>query len=120
MVSNARQDHRPSPTLTGIFDLNVNGGISARATASLNAFNSVLSALTIYIIDPYRVYAVDSESRTLVIALEERKFAVKPENRLNNIEQETRGFVIDSETRTLKPQTLTLIEQINPLDRREG
>jgi hypothetical protein len=86
----------------------------------MNAFNTVLSALTIYIIDPFRVYAVDSESRTLIIEQELRKFAVKPENRLNNIEQETRGFTVKSESRVLKPQTLTLTEQINPLDRRKG
>jgi hypothetical protein len=102
------------------FTTTCNAGVLLRSSVDMNAFNTVLSALTIYIIDPYRVYSVDSESRTLVIEQEPRKFAVKPENRLNNIEQETRGFTVKSESRILKPQTLTLVEQINPLDRREG
>lgn len=108
-------------TLETTATLNVLGTQVHRASSTMTAFNTVLSALTIYTIDPFRVYSVDSESRTLIIEAEERKFTVKPENRLNNIEQETRGFIIKSETRILKPQTLTYIEVSgNPLDRREG
>ena len=97
------------------------GTILLTGSATLNAFTSTLSAITIYRIDPYRVYSVDTESRTLIIEAEPRKFMVIPENRLNTVEQETRGFTVKSETRILKPQTLSYVEVSgNPLDRRQG
>ena len=94
--------------LTGIFDLR------------LNAFVTQLSALTIYNIDPFRVYTVPIESRTHQIGQETRNYTLKTENRVNTIEQETRGFIVPSETRKLQVQKTTLIENDGFLDRREG
>lgn len=94
--------------LTGVFDLR------------LNAFVTQLSALTIYNIDPFRVYTVPIESRTQEIGQETRNYTLKTENRVNTIEQETRGFIVPSETRKLQVQKTTLVENDGFLDRREG
>ena len=102
-------------------NLSATGGIIRGMDETFTAFNTVLSALTIYIIDPFRVYHIDSESRTLVIQPESRKFSVNRENRVNSIQEETRNYAIDSETRQLVVQPHKLTEVIgNPLDRRES
>ena len=109
---------RSSATLSSEASVSALGGFIASGSADLQAFNTVVSALTIYIIDPYRVKTVGSESRTLVIEAEHRNFVVKSENRLNNIEQESRGLQIKSETRKLTVQNLTLVDEAGPLDTR--
>ena len=81
----------------------------------------MVSALTIYNIDPFRVLTIDNEQRTLVIAQEPRKFTVDSEDRINTIEAESRSRIIPSESRKLQIQHLTLVEvEGNPLDRRES
>ena len=96
------------------------GGMIRGMDETFTAFNTVLSAMTIYIIDPFRVYHVDSESRTLVIAAESRNFSINRENRVNSVIEENRSYAIDSETRQLVVQNLKLKEVIgNPLDKRE-
>lgn len=96
------------------------GGMVRGMNETFTAFNTVLSALTIYIIDPFRVYHIDSESRTLVIAAESRNFSINRENRVNSVIEENRSYAIDSETRQLVVQNLKLEEVIgNPLDKRE-
>ena len=96
------------------------GGMVRGMNETFTAFNTVLSALTIYIIDPFRVYHIDSESRTLVIAAESRNFSINRENRVNSVIEENRSYAIDSETRQLVVQNFKLKEVIgNPLDKRE-
>lgn len=97
------------------------GGKLFGGIADITGFFSQVSALTLLNIDPYRVYVVDDESRTLGIIQETRIYTTKSENRLNTIEQETRAFDVPSETRALEVQPLRLVEVSgNPLDRRTG
>jgi len=96
------------------------GTVLTRGKASISAFNTVLSALTLYRIDPYRVYTVKSEGRTLIIEAESRKKSVIRENRVNTIQEETRVSSVKSETRKLEVQNLTLTEVTgSPLDVRK-
>ena len=86
----------------------------------IQAFAVTVSALTIYTIDPFRVYTIDSESRLLGIVEETRIYAPKSETRVNSIIEEIREFNVPSETRTLKTQHKKLVEVAgDPLDRRE-
>jgi len=77
----------------------VNAGPIFAGSATFNAFNSLVSAITTFNPDPLRIYIVDSETRIHPIDAESRVFAVKSENRVNTVEQETRGFIVKSETR---------------------
>ena len=100
--------------------INSRGTVLTRGKASFSAFNSVLSALTLYRIDPYRVYAVKTENRTLIIQAESRKKSVISENRVNTIQEETRVSSVKSETRKLEVQNLTLTNVAgSPLDVRK-
>lgn len=93
----------------------LNGGI-----VDIQAFTVQVSALTIYIIDPFRVYTIDSESRLLGIEEERRIYTPNSETRVNSIIEEIREFNVPSETRTLKTQHKKLVEVAgDPLDRRE-
>ena len=93
----------------------LNGGI-----IDIQAFTVQVSALTIYIIDPFRVYTIDSESRLLGIEEERRIYTPNSETRVNSIIEEIREFNVPSETRTLKTQHKKLVEVAgDPLDRRE-
>lgn len=93
----------------------LNGGI-----VNIQAFTVQVSALTIYIIDPFRVYTIDSESRLLGIEEERRIYTPNSETRVNSIIEEIREFNVPSETRTLKTQHKKLVEVAgDPLDRRE-
>lgn len=100
--------------------ISVNAGVLSSAVANLNAFNTVVSVLTIYNIDPYRIYPVKSEVRSLVVPLESRNYTVKSENRVNKVEAENRTIEIPSETRSLVVQHTKLVELAGTLDRREG
>jgi hypothetical protein len=96
------------------------GSIVTFGSATLNAFNSIVGVLTAYKIDPYRVYTVKSEGRTLIIEAETRKKFVFGENRVNTIEDEDRVRLIRSETRQLEVQNLTLTDVPGtPLDVRK-
>lgn len=97
-----------------------NGGRLRNGTMTFNALYSTLSALTLYTIDPFRIYTVPTESRNLDIEQESRILAVKSEERVNTIEQETRAYEVKSETRKLEIQHTKLIDVFGPLDRREG
>lgn len=81
---------------------------------------SVQGQLFNYVIDPYRVYVVKTEGRSLEIVEETRENALKSENRVNTITAESRGYVVRSETRTAEVQNLALIDVFGPNDRREG
>ena len=106
--------------LTGVFTQSCNGGRLRDGSATFNAFNSVLSALTIFNIDPFRVYTVPIESRIAVIEQDTRIFNLKSENRVNTIEAETRTNQVPSESRYLVVQPLRLVEEAGTLDRRVG
>lgn len=107
-----------SAAFTGVFK---GGQLFGVTNLVINGFASTVSALTIYNIDPFRVKAVDSETRALEIVQESRDYSINSENRLNTIEEETRTFMVPAETRLLKVQTRKLVEVAgNPLDRREG
>lgn len=96
------------------------GSVVYFGSASLSAFNTILSTLTAYKIDPYRVRTIKSEGRTLIIEAETRKKLVIDETRLNTIQDETRVKQIKSETRNLEVQSLTLTDVSGtPLDVRK-
>ena len=97
------------------------GGAAFQGESNITAFATTVNVGSKYIVDPFRVKPVDSESRILEIDAEHRNLLVKSENRLNTLEQETRGLAIKSESRILKTQHLTLVENATgPLDTREG
>lgn len=107
--------------LTAQASVSALGGAAFIAEADINAFASSVIVGRKYVIDPYRVFTVKNESRTLVIAPELRKISVTCENRLNTLERETRSLKIKSETRDLTILNLTLVENASgPLDTREG
>jgi hypothetical protein len=85
----------------------------------MTAFNTVLGAITIFNIDPFRVYIVDNELRICQIEQDTRFFTVYSENRVNTIEAETRTKQVPSQSRTLIVQPTKLIETAGTLDRRE-
>ena len=96
------------------------GGKLFGGIVNITAFTTQVSALTIYIIDPFRVYTIDSESRLLGIVEETRIYTPNSETRVNSIIEEIREFNVPSETRTLKTQYKKLVEVAgDPLDRRE-
>jgi len=76
--------------------------------------------LTKYIVEPYRQYQIKSETRTLVLELENRMWQIPSETRVNNIDNELRTFRIPSETRILYPQYLELVSVDGVNDRRRG
>lgn len=121
LQSLARQFKGPyQQEFTARFTQSCNGGRLRDGVATLDAFYSTLSALTIFNIDPFRVYTVPTESRIAVIEADTRIFAVKTENRVNTLEAETRTYNLGSESRYLVVQPLRLVEQAGTLDRREG
>jgi hypothetical protein len=106
---------------TQTIDLNANtsifirGGLNRTGTSTMNGFTSILAFLTIYRIDPFRIYAVPSETRSLEIVQEPRKKFVIGENRVNTIQDENRVKAINSETRNLIVQSLQLVDTPNSL-----
>jgi hypothetical protein len=80
---------------------------------------SVRGNLFKFVIDPYRVYTIKTEGRTLEIVQETRKNTLKSENRLNTIPAETRSSTVASETRKLEVENLTFTDVFGPIDRRE-
>ena len=97
------------------------GGKLFGGIVDIQGFATTLNALTIYLIDPYRVYKVDSESRLLKVVEERRFYGLNSESRVNSIIEEQRELSVTSETRNLKVQTTKLVEVAgDPLDRREG
>ena len=121
LSASANLNRAGSITASSLFAITrATGVILTNGKASLSAFNTVLSALTIYKIDPYRVYTVKTEDRTLIIEAESRKKLVKSENRVNTIQEETRISSVNSETRQLEIQNLTLTDVAGtPLDTRK-
>ena len=109
-----------SASLSGAFTHNFKGGQKFGGIINIQGFAAQVSALTIYIIDPFRVYTIDSESRLLEIVEETRIYKPYSESRVNSIIAEIREFNVPSETRTLKTQHKKLVEVAgDPLDRRE-
>ena len=97
------------------------GGILFGGVIDIEAFATQVSVLTIFNIDPFRVYTIENETRSLGIIQESRIYKPNIENRLNTIESENREYAIPSETRNLEVETSTLVEVAgNPLDRRTG
>ncbi len=96
-----------------------NGGRLRDGSSTMTAFNTVLGAITIFNIDPFRVYIVDNELRICQIEQDTRFFTVYSENRVNTIEAETRTKQVPSQSRTLIVQPTKLIETAGTLDRRE-
>ena len=96
------------------------GGILFGGIIDIDAFATTVSVLTIYNIDPYRVYVVDSETRLLGINQETRIYPANNETRVNTIELETRLLKVPSETRILEVQPLELVELSGIKDRRTG
>lgn len=108
-------------TLDSEFDTTFTGGRLFGGIIDIQAFVTTVSALTIFNIDPFRVYPVDAESRTLQIVAESRIYKPKTETRINIITEEERSYNVKSETRTVEVQPLELVEVAgNPLDRRQG
>lgn len=96
------------------------GGKLFGGRIDISAFTTQVSVGSLYVIDPFRVYTIDSESRLLGIVEETRIYTPNSETRVNSIIEETRGFNVPSETRTLKTQRTKLVEVAgDPLDRRE-
>lgn len=96
------------------------GGILFGGIIDIQAFATTVSALTLYNIDPFRVYVVDSETRLLGITQETRISSVNSETRVNSIEEETREYKVPSEIRTIEVQPLELVELSGIKDRRIG
>jgi hypothetical protein len=96
-----------------------NGGYLIEFDKSLSSAFSIVGRGREYVIDPYRIYVVDAETRLLAVEQEDRQIQVDSETRLNTIPQETRGLTIKSETRTLEVQNLVYIDVPGPYDRRE-
>jgi len=112
---------RAVETLDAVFDSDFRGGILFGGIIDIQAFVTTVSALTIFNIDPFRVYPVDVESRLLQIVPESRIYNTKTETRINIITEEDRNINVKSETRTVEVQPLELVEVAgNPLDRRQG
>lgn len=127
MSSVATQDTTPF-YLFGPYQLQINvnttffcnGGRLRFGTGTFNALYATLGALSLYSIDPFRIYTVPTESRIGKVDQEIRLLAVKSEERVNTIEAETRAYNIKSETRNLKVQHLGLVDVFGPKDRRDG
>lgn len=94
---------------TSAFSIFARGGGLRLGRINISALASTLTLGSVYTIDPFRVYAVPTESRSLQIVEESRKKLVKSENRVNTVTDETRIKTINSETRQLNIQTLTLV-----------
>lgn len=107
-------------SLDAEFTQSTNAGILRSGVATFNALNAVLSTLTIYRIDPYRIYAIESENRIAVIEADTRIYALNSESRVNTLENENRNVQIGSETRNLVIQPLVLIDEFGVKDRRQG
>jgi len=106
--------------LNAEFIVDVNGGRLRLLSATIDAFTSTLGVLTLYNIDPYRVYPVQSEQRFTKIVPDSRVFMLLDENRVNTIVGEPRHFTIPSETRQITVQPNPLVELDTTLDRRQG
>ena len=107
--------------ISAAFGEQFKGGILFGGIIDIQGFVTTVSALTIYTIDPFRVYTVDSETRILEIVEETRFYGLNSETRVNSIIEEQRELGVPSETRSLKVQTTKLVEVAgDPLDRREG
>lgn len=97
------------------------GGVIVGAQATISAFNTVVSVLFLYRVDPFRIYRIPSENRLAIITEETRIYTPLSETRINTIEQETRTREIASETRSLEVQPLELVDVAGtPIDRRQG
>jgi len=74
--------------------------------AALVGFVSTLqTARVFYQADPYFTIKVATETRQLVLPIENRQTLVKQENRLNTITVENRDYLVSQETRKLKLRT---------------
>ena len=80
----------------------INGGLLAEGELILPFAASTLILGTTFVLDPYRIYTIPTESR------------------INKIEQETRSYIVPSETRIYEIQHLKLVDEAGILDRREG
>lgn len=106
--------------LSSQFSTRTNGGRLRFLSGTLQGFTSTLGVLTIYNIDPYRVYPIQSEQRFTKIVPDSRVFMLLDENRVNTIVGEPRHFTIPSETRQITVQPNPLVELDTILDRRQG
>ena len=71
--------------------------------ADLLAFASTLQvARLFYQADPYWIYRVSVDTRSIMVPVENRIALVDVENRLNKIVAETRGYIVPEETRSIK------------------
>ena len=74
--------------------------------AALVGFASTLqTARVFYQADPYFTIKVATETRQLVLPIENNQTLVKQENRLNTITAENRDYLVSQETRKLKLRT---------------
>ena len=74
--------------------------------AALVGFTSTLqTARVFYQADPYFTIKVATETRQLVLPIENNQTLVKQENRLNSITAENRDYLVSQETRKLKLRT---------------
>lgn len=94
------------------------GGKLTGGIIDITGFFTSVSALSLYNIDPFRVYTIDTETRQLGIVQETRIYNTKSENRLNSIQAENRLTRVPSETRALEVQLLKLVELKGIKDRR--
>ena len=71
--------------------------------ADLLAFASTLQVGRLfYQADPYWIYRVSVDTRSIMVPVENRIALVDVENRLNTIVAETRGYIVPEETRSIK------------------
>jgi len=107
--------------ITGTGDIYALGGkLVGFLDYEITAQASISGKLFKLVIDPYRVYTIRKEGRSLVLDQELRVYNLKSENRLNTITQETRNYMVQSETRKIQVQATTLTNVFGPLDRRDG
>ena len=64
--------------------------------------SELTTARLFYQADPWNIYKVQQEIRTVVVPAENRQTIILEENRLNMISAETRGYIVPQETRSLK------------------
>ena len=108
-------------TLQGVASVSVLGGKFLSGTATLGGVLSTVTVGTDIKLDPFRIFVVPTESRTINVEQETRKQTIISESRVNKVTQETRQTAVDSETRkfVVNPGQ-TLVDVFGVRDIRKG
>lgn len=101
--ANASFDLAYGQNNTAVFTTSANGFVEFKASVSITAFNTQLSAgRLITIADPFNTITVIQDTRTLMVPVENRTTKVLEQTRVNNITEQSRSIKVLEETRRNK------------------